>query len=85
MKILMVQPNYHSGGAEIAGNWTPSWVAYIGGALKKAGFDQIRFVDAMADDLPDEQIEEITAEMVRKERWHSSFREIGRASCRERV
>jgi len=59
MKILMVQPNYHSGGAEIAGNWTPSWVAYIGGALKKAGFDQIRFVDAMADDLPDEQIEEI--------------------------
>lgn len=59
MKILMLQPNYHSGGAEIAGNWTPSWVAYIGGALKKAGFEQIRFVDAMADDLPDETIEEI--------------------------
>ncbi|ACD91182.1 MAG: magnesium-protoporphyrin IX monomethyl ester anaerobic oxidative cyclase [Chlorobium limicola] len=59
MKILMIQPNYHSGGAEIAGNWTPSWVAYIGGALKQAGFDQIRFVDAMADDLPDDQIEEI--------------------------
>nr|WP_242664297.1 magnesium-protoporphyrin IX monomethyl ester anaerobic oxidative cyclase [Chlorobium sp. N1] len=55
----MVQPNYHSGGAEIAGNWTPSWVAYIGGALKQAGFDQIRFVDAMADDMPDDQIEEI--------------------------
>ena len=46
MKILMVQPNYHSGGAEIAGNWTPSWVAYIGGALKQAGFDQVKFVDA---------------------------------------
>ncbi len=59
MKILMVQPNYHSGGAEIAGNWTPSWVAYIGGALKHAGFDQVRFVDAMADDLPDEQIEQL--------------------------
>jgi len=59
MKILMVQPNYHSGGAEIAGNWTPSWVAYIGGALKKAGFDQIKFVDAMADDIPDDQIEAI--------------------------
>ncbi len=59
MKILMVQPNYHSGGAEIAGNWTPSWVAYIGGALKKAGFDQVRFVDAMAEDIPDDQIEEI--------------------------
>ena len=59
MKILMVQPNYHSGGAEIAGNWTPSWVAYIGGALKQAGFDQVKFVDAMADDIPDDQIEEI--------------------------
>ena len=59
MKILMVQPNYHSGGAEIAGNWTPSWVAYIGGALKQAGFSQVRFVDAMAEDLPDETIEEI--------------------------
>jgi anaerobic magnesium-protoporphyrin IX monomethyl ester cyclase len=59
MKILMVQPNYHSGGAEIAGNWTPSWVAYIGGALKQAGFDQVRFVDAMAEDIPDDQIEEI--------------------------
>ncbi len=59
MKILMVQPNYHSGGAEIAGNWTPSWVAYIGGALKQAGFNQVKFVDAMADDIPDDQIEEI--------------------------
>ncbi len=59
MKILMVQPNYHSGGAEIAGNWTPSWVAYIGGALKQAGFDQVRFVDAMAEDIPDDQIEAI--------------------------
>jgi anaerobic magnesium-protoporphyrin IX monomethyl ester cyclase len=55
----MIQPNYHSGGAEIAGNWTPSWVAYIGGALKQAGFNQVKFVDAMADDLPDETIEEI--------------------------
>ncbi len=55
----MVQPNYHSGGAEIAGNWTPSWVAYIGGALKQAGYDQVRFVDAMADYLTDDQIEEI--------------------------
>jgi len=59
MKILMIQPNYHSGGAEIAGNWTPSWVAYIGGALKQAGFSQVKFVDAMAEDLPDETIEEI--------------------------
>ena len=34
MRVLMIQPNYHCGGAEIAGNWTPGWVAYIGGALK---------------------------------------------------
>ena len=34
MRILLVHPNYHSGGAEIAGNWPPAWVAYISGALK---------------------------------------------------
>ena len=38
MKIMMIQPNYHSGGAEIAGNWPPSWVPYVAGALKQAGF-----------------------------------------------
>ena len=36
MKIMLIQPNYHAGGAEIAGNWPPSWVAYIGGALRAA-------------------------------------------------
>jgi anaerobic magnesium-protoporphyrin IX monomethyl ester cyclase len=30
MRIMMIQPNYHSGGAEIAGNWPPSWVPYVG-------------------------------------------------------
>ncbi len=54
MKIMMIQPNYHSGGAEIAGNWPPSWVPYVGGALKKAGFEKIRFVDAMTDYIPDD-------------------------------
>lgn len=49
----MIQPNYHAGGAEIAGNWPPSWVAYIGGALKQAGYTDIRFVDAMTNNLPD--------------------------------
>ncbi|MEO0563734.1 MAG: magnesium-protoporphyrin IX monomethyl ester anaerobic oxidative cyclase, partial [Chloroflexota bacterium] len=56
MRILMIQPNYHAGGAEIAGNWPPSWVAYIGGALKQAGFDNIRFLDAMTDDLDDDVV-----------------------------
>jgi anaerobic magnesium-protoporphyrin IX monomethyl ester cyclase len=56
MRIMMIQPNYHAGGAEIAGNWPPSWVAYIGGALKTAGFTNIRFVDAMTNDLSDETL-----------------------------
>lgn len=53
MRILMIQPNYHSGGAEIAENWPPSWVPYVGGALKTAGFNQVRFVDAMTNDIVD--------------------------------
>ncbi len=61
MRILMIQPNYHSGGAEIAGNWPPSWVPYVGGALKTAGFTEIRFIDAMTFDIEDAAL----AEMVR--------------------
>ena len=38
MRILLLHPNYHSGGAEIAGNWPPAWVAYLAGALKTAGY-----------------------------------------------
>jgi anaerobic magnesium-protoporphyrin IX monomethyl ester cyclase len=59
MRILMIQPNYHSGGAEIAGNWPPSWVPYVGGALKQAGFDQVRFVDAMSNYIDDPELAEI--------------------------
>ena len=47
MRIVFVHPNYHSGGAEIAGNWPPAWVAYLTGSLKAAGFDDIHFLDAM--------------------------------------
>ena len=53
MRILMIQPNYHSGGAEIAGNWPASWVPYVGGALKTAGFTEIRFIDAMCNYIGD--------------------------------
>jgi len=56
---MMIQPNYHAGGAEIAGNWPPSWVPYIGGALKTAGYPNIRFVDAMTNDIPDDVLTEI--------------------------
>jgi anaerobic magnesium-protoporphyrin IX monomethyl ester cyclase len=59
MRILLFHPNYHSGGAEIAGNWPPAWAAYITGALKAAGFDDIRFVDAMTNDLSDDQLRAI--------------------------
>jgi anaerobic magnesium-protoporphyrin IX monomethyl ester cyclase len=56
MRILMIQPNYHAGGAEIAGNWPPSWVPYVGGALKQAGFDDVRFIDAMTNYIEDEAL-----------------------------
>ena len=62
MRILMIQPNYHSGGAEIAGNWPPSWVPYVCGALKTAGFSDIRFVDAMTNYIDDEPLAAIIAE-----------------------
>lgn len=58
MRILMIQPNYHSGGAEIAGNWPPSWVPYVGGALKAAGFHQVRFIDAMSNHIEDGELAE---------------------------
>jgi anaerobic magnesium-protoporphyrin IX monomethyl ester cyclase len=56
MRIALIHPNYHSGGAEIAGNWPPAWVAYIGGALKAAGFDDIVFIDAMTRHLSDDDL-----------------------------
>ena len=33
MRTLLILSNYHAGGAEIAGNWPPAWVAYIAGTL----------------------------------------------------
>ena len=59
MRILFIHPNYRSGGAEIAGNWPPAWAAYLTGALKGAGYDDIRFVDAMTNDLSEEQVRAI--------------------------
>ncbi len=62
MRILMIQPNYHSGGAEIAGNWPPSWVPYVGGALKTAGFTEIRFIDAMTNYIDNEPLAALIAD-----------------------
>jgi anaerobic magnesium-protoporphyrin IX monomethyl ester cyclase len=56
MRIVLVHPNYHSGGAEIAGNWPPAWVAYLAGHLRAAGFNDIHFIDAMTNHMPDEDL-----------------------------
>jgi anaerobic magnesium-protoporphyrin IX monomethyl ester cyclase len=56
MRILFIHPNYHSGGAEIAGNWPPAWVAYLSGALKQAGYAEIKFIDAMTFDIGEEDL-----------------------------
>jgi len=61
LRILMIQPNYHAGGAEIAGNWPPGWVAYIGGTLRTAGFTQVKFIDAMTNHIPDERLRAMIA------------------------
>ncbi len=62
MRILLIHPNYHSGGAEIAGNWPPAWAAYLTGALKSAGFTDVRFIDAMTNNLSDDALRAILAE-----------------------
>ncbi len=51
MRVLLIHPNYHSGGAEIAGNWPPAWAAYLAGALRQAGYTDVGFIDAMTNDL----------------------------------
>ena len=61
MRVMMIQPNYHAGGAEIAGNWPPGWVAYIGGALKNAGIENVRFIDAMTNEIKDDDLRAIIA------------------------
>ncbi len=61
MRILLIHPNYHSGGAEIAGNWPPAWAAYLTGSLKAAGYTDVRFIDAMTNELSDEQLTALLA------------------------
>ena len=56
MRILLIHPNYHSGGAEIAGNWPPAWAAYLTGALKGAGYSDVVFIDAMTNNIEDDEL-----------------------------
>ena len=55
VRILLIHPNYHSGGAEIAGHWPPAWAPYLAGALKANGFTDLKFIDAMTEDTSDEK------------------------------
>ena len=63
MRILLIHPNYHSGGAEIAGNWPPAWVAYLAGHLKAAGYTDVTFVDAMTDHIEEAELRAIMARL----------------------
>lgn len=56
MRVVFIHPNYHSDGAEIAGNWPPAWVAYLGGAVKSAGFKDIHFLHAMTNDMTEDRL-----------------------------
>jgi anaerobic magnesium-protoporphyrin IX monomethyl ester cyclase len=44
----MIQANCHCGGAEIAGDRLPGWVACLGGVLKRVSMTNLRFIDDMA-------------------------------------
>ncbi len=63
MRVLFIHPNYHSGGAEIAGNWPPAWVAYLTGYLKAGGYTDVHFVDAMTHHLDDDTVRAKIAEL----------------------
>ncbi len=63
MRVLLMHPNYHSGGAEIAGNWPPAWVAYLTGYLKAGGYTDVIFVDAMTNHLTDDQVRQRIADL----------------------
>jgi len=63
MKIVLIHPNYHSGGAEIAGNWPPAWVAYLAGHLRDAGYTDVTFIDAMTTHMEDGALAERLREL----------------------
>ena len=64
MRIVLVHPNYHSGGAEIAGSWPPAWAAYLAGSLRAAGYEDVHFVDAMTNHLDDAALEQRLRELA---------------------
>jgi anaerobic magnesium-protoporphyrin IX monomethyl ester cyclase len=63
MRVLLIHPNYHSGGAEIAGNWPPAWAAYLTGYLKHGGYTDVHFVDAMTHHIDEAGVRAKIAEL----------------------
>lgn len=61
--VVLVHPNYHSGGAEIAGNWPPAWVAYLARHLKADGYTDLTFIGAMTNNLTDEEVRDALAQL----------------------
>jgi len=56
MKVLLVNPNYHCGGAEVPiGTMTPLGLLYVAGGLKQAGH-AVELLDASRLDISDEEI-----------------------------
>ncbi|SFK82680.1 anaerobic magnesium-protoporphyrin IX monomethyl ester cyclase [Methylocapsa palsarum] len=43
------------------GKLAPAWAAYLTGSLKQAGYSDVRFIDAMTNDLSDEQLAALIA------------------------
>jgi len=63
MRIVLIHPNHHSGGAEIAGDWPPAWAAYLTGFLRREGFADVTFIDAMTNHLTPDQVRARLAEL----------------------
>ncbi|MFM2118732.1 MAG: magnesium-protoporphyrin monomethyl ester anaerobic oxidative cyclase [Pseudomonadota bacterium] len=64
MRVVLIHPNYHSGGAEIAGNWPPAWAAYLTGYLKAGGYEDVVFIDAMTHHLSEAQLQDRLLELA---------------------
>jgi anaerobic magnesium-protoporphyrin IX monomethyl ester cyclase len=60
-RILFITPPYHCGVVEVAGRWIPLTFAYLGGAVREAGFEPVIF-DAMTRDSSHGEIERVIEE-----------------------
>ncbi|MHB0968490.1 MAG: B12-binding domain-containing radical SAM protein [Thermoanaerobaculia bacterium] len=67
-KVLLITPPYHSGVVESAGTWLPLGLLYVGGAVRRAGYD-VALYDAMSKFHTIEQVRET----IRNERPDAVF------------